>query len=54
MEDYQPSPTLANIFYRGFAVLDAAGSVIQQHPKVPARYATEDVLGEQLNKINVG
>ena len=33
-----PSPTLANIFGRGFAVLDAA----------------EYVLSEQLNEINVG
>ena len=49
------SPTLANIFYKGFAVLYAADSVIQQHPKLPARYAAEyDVLSEHLNEINVG
>ena len=30
-----PSPTLANIFCKGFAVLDAPETVIQQHPKVP-------------------
>ena len=49
-----PSPTLENIFCRGFTVLDAAHFVIQQHPKVPARYATAGVLSEQLNEINVG
>ena len=49
-----PSPTLANIFCKCFAVLDAADSVIQQHSKVPARYAAEYVLSEQLNKISVG
>ena len=49
-----PSPTLANIFCKGFAVLDTADSVILQHPKVPARYAAEYVLSEHLNEINVG
>ena len=45
---------MANIFCNGFAVLDAADFVIQQHPKVPARYAAEYVLSEYLNEINVG
>ena len=49
-----PSPILANIFCKGFTVLDVADSVIQQHPKVPARYAAEYVLGEHFNEINVG
>ena len=49
-----PSPTLANIFGKGFAALDAADSVIQQHTKVPAGYPAEYVLSEYLNEINVG
>ena len=46
-----PSPTLANILCKGFAVLDAAGSVIQLHQKVPVRYAAE-FLNEIFNLTN--
>ena len=49
-----PSSPLANIFCGAFAVLHAVDSVIQQHPKVPARYAAEYVLSKQFNEINVG
>ena len=35
-------------------MLDAPETVIQQHPKVPARYAAEYVFSEHLNEINVG
>ena len=44
------SPTLANIFCKGFAVLDEADFVIQQQPKVPARYAAKYVLSEYLTR----
>ena len=44
---------MANTFCRGFAALDAANSLIQQHLKVLAKYAAECVLSEHLNEINV-